>query len=158
MSVQVSRGYLGEDGKMLQLKQGLMALGVSFLVVQPSLAQEEEELAPGYNACIADSGYSDFAMLDCVSSAYSYWDKVLNQNYKLAMQGCQDSEDPAKCRQILRQAERHFVAYKEGITDYLMLAAGGSAMGSLDRVSINYTLVLLTRQQAKVLAQYTGQN
>ena len=68
-----------------------VAGGLSLLAVAPAYAEEEyEEVAPGYDQCIADSGYNDRAMADCTYQAVEYWDSQLNANYNELRQYCNE--------------------------------------------------------------------
>ena len=58
---------------------GAGALLVCLGTVQP--CQAEEELAPGFDACMEKSGGVTVEMRMCLDQAYKYWDAELNGNY-----------------------------------------------------------------------------
>ena len=126
---------------------GLMAV-IGFI---DSTQAKEDELAPGFNQCMEQSGGITAAMNDCVSDAYAYWDKQLNVNYKQAMGACSDSMAPQACRQSLKQAERSWIAYKDNMSTYLVNKYGAEAIGSLDLLNIKIFVVEQTRRQAQLL-------
>ena len=132
----------------------LSAAAVLAVLLSVGTAQAQgEELAPGYNQCMEASGGVTASMSACAAEAYQYWDQQLNQNYRQAMQNCQDTEDPAKCQALLKKSERAWVSYKETLSDYLVLSCGGSAIGTLDLLNISIMMVEETKKQARYLAQ-----
>ena len=104
------------------------------LVVAPALAQQqEEELAPGFNACVQQSGGATTQMAACGQAAYEFWDKRLNEAYKKARQACFD----AACQERLRGMQRHWIQYKEAMGDVLFrgLERVGGSMNRLNAVA-----------------------
>lgn len=89
------------DGKhhgrssMSKLRLLLCCLALLFLTA-PAMA-EENELAPGFDRCMEQSGGVTTEMLGCLQQAYEYWDVRLNANYKKARQACKSSSDPKAC-------------------------------------------------------------
>ncbi len=121
---------------------GLLAAGLA----APSAAMAaEEELAPGFNACM-QRGYSTANMVECYNSAYEYWDKILNKNYKKAMKNCDEDGTP-ECKAKLKQAQRAWIQYKESMSDYIV----SSSDGSISRVNAISFLAEETKKQAKML-------
>ena len=121
---------------------GLLAAGLA----APSAAMAaEEELAPGFNACM-QRGYSTANMVECYNSAYEYWDKILNKNYKKAMKNCDEDGTP-ECKAKLKQAQRSWIQYKESMSDYIV----SSSDGSISRVNAISFLAEETKKQAKML-------
>ncbi len=121
---------------------GLLAAGMA--MPSASMAQEEE-LAPGFNACM-QRGYSTADMVECFNAAYEYWDKALNRNYKLAMKNCDENGLP-ECKAKLKKAQRAWIQYKEGMSDYIV----SSSDGTMSRVSAISFLAEETKKQAKML-------
>ena len=103
----------------------------------------EEELAPGYGACIGRASGSSAGMLQCGSEAFAYWDKKLNASYKKAMDRCPDES----CRKNLKDAERAFVKYKEGMQDMVLRQDNGFDV----RLESQLFGIEATRRQARLL-------
>lgn len=87
---------------MPQLRLLLCCLALLFLAA-PAMA-EEDELAPGFDRCMEQSGGVTMEMMGCFQQAYDYWDARLNANYQKARQACQNSSDPkgwsANCSRV----------------------------------------------------------
>ena len=75
---------------MPKLRLLLCCLALLFLAA-PAMA-EEDELAPGFDRCMEQSGGVTTEMLGCLQQAYEYWDARLNTNYKKARQACNEKE------------------------------------------------------------------
>ncbi len=120
--------------------------------VWPALAAEEEELAPGYSACL-EKAVSTLDMQQCTSDAYDYWDKILNENYAQALQQCTQAEDEKACRDKIRTAQRLWVQYKEAMTDVIVELEGG---GSLSRLLASDFAATETKKQARLLEPSSG--
>ena len=120
------------------------------LAILPATARGEEELAPGFDACIGKA-VSTVDQVDCLSRAYEYWDKQLNANYQQARAQCASAEKPDLCRAHLLKAERAWVAYKEAMGDVVWDMNGG---GSISRVSALGFTVEETKKQAKLLKSF----
>lgn len=131
-----------------------MAVLCALSAVTAGNASAEEELAPGYNKCMEESGYSDLPMIDCISQAADYWDKQLNINYQKARQECSNTDNPQKCQQLLQKAERNWIAFKDNFVAYLNEQAGGSAMGTADRLQIAMFLAQANREQSRNLQYF----
>lgn len=71
-------------------------LAVAILCL-PQILHAEEELAPGYNACM-DAAVSNVDMRHCVGMAHEYWEKILSQNYKKQESACVQDESPGECK------------------------------------------------------------
>ena len=84
--------------------QGLLI--ASLALPSASLAQEQgsEELAPGFDACMGQAT-ATVEMVNCLNSAYEYWDGILNRNYRQAIRDCADSGEP-ECKKKLQKAQR----------------------------------------------------
>lgn len=96
---------------MPQLRLLLCCLALLFLAA-PAMA-EEDELAPGFDRCMEQSGGVTMEMMGCFQQAYDYWDARLNANYKKARQACQNSSDPKGWSDKLLKGQRAWVQYKE---------------------------------------------
>lgn len=121
-------------------------LAVSFLCPPLRAAEDREELAPGFNACVRQSGGSTPQMVACGQAAYEYWDKRLNDEYKKARQACFDDA----CRDRLQNMQRLWVRYKEAMGDVLFrsLDRVGGSMSRLDAVTFSAEE---TKKQAELL-------
>ena len=94
---------------MPKLRLLLCCLALLFLAA-PAMA-EEDELAPGFDRCMKQSGGVTTEMLGCLQQAYEYWDARLNTNYKKARQACKSSSDPKACSVKLLKGQRAWVQY-----------------------------------------------
>ena len=126
--------------------------GLLFLTA-PAMA-EEDELAPGFDRCMEQSGGVTTEMLGCLQQAYEYWDARLNTNYKKARQACKSSSDPKACSDKLLKGQRAWVQYKEVFTDLVQLPNEGGSMARLNSMSF---LTGETRKQALLLGQIAGE-
>ncbi|HJD97531.1 lysozyme inhibitor LprI family protein [Mailhella massiliensis] len=125
----------------------VMLLSGLLLTVVHGAALAEEELAPGYNICM-ENALSNMDMMDCTQAAYEHWDKVLNENYAVALKACDDAVDPAACRANIKKAERLWVQYKEAMAEAVADLNGG---GSLSRLAAESFLAEETKKQATLL-------
>ena len=137
---------------MPKLRLLLCCLALLFLAA-PAMA-EEEELAPGFDRCMEQSGGVTTEMLGCLQQAYEYWDVRLNANYKKARQACKNSSDPNACSDKLLKGPRAWVQYKEVFTDLVQLPNEGGSMARLNSMS---SLTGETRKQALLLGQLAGE-
>lgn len=129
---------------------GAGALLVCLGTVQP--CQAEEELAPGFDACMEKSGGVTVEMRMCLDQAYKYWDAELNGNYSSAMNRCNDTDDPKACKNRLCNAERLWVQYKEAMSDAIM----GYEDGTMGPVLGADFLARETKKQALELGGVSG--
>lgn len=137
---------------MPKLRLLLCCLALLFLTA-PAMA-EEDELAPGFDRCMEQSGGVTTEMLNCLQQAYEYWDARLNANYKKARQACKSSSDPKACSDKLLKGQRAWVQYKEAFTDLVQLPNEGGSMARLNSMSF---LTGETRRQALLLGQVAGE-
>ena len=137
---------------MPKLRLLLCCLALLFLAA-PAMA-EEDELAPGFDRCMEQSGGVTTEMLGCLQQAYEYWDARLNTNYKKARQACKSSSDPKACSDKLLKGQRAWVQYKEAFTDLVQLPNEGGSMARLNSMSF---LTGETRTQALLLGQLAGE-
>lgn len=137
---------------MPKLRLLLCCLALLFLAA-PAMA-EEEELAPGFDRCMEQSGGVTTEMLGCLQQACEYWDVRLNANYKKARQACKSSSDPNACSDKLLKGQRAWVQYKEVFTDLVQLPNEGGSMARLSAMSF---LTGETRKQALLLEQLAGE-
>ena len=133
---------------MPQLRLLLCCLALLFLAA-PAMA-EEDELAPGFDRCMEQSGGVTMEMMGCFQQAYDYWDARLNANYKKARQACQNSSDPKGLSDKLLKGQRAWVQYKELFADLVQLPNEGGSMARLSAMSF---LTGETRKQALLLEQ-----
>ena len=113
----------------------------------PSALAAEEEFAPGYSDCLAKA-VSSMDIQQCTNDAYTYWDNILNTNYTLALQQCDQASDAKVCREKLRKAQRLWVQYKEAMADAIGELEGG---GSLGRLLASDFAASETKKQARLL-------
>ena len=119
---------------------------VPFLLV--ASARAEDELMPGYNACMEKATCTADAM-ECISAAYLHWDAILNANFKKAKASCGDYDKPEECTANLLKAQRAWIQYRDAMAQVILDADGG---GSIARVSANSFFAKETKKQAQLLA------
>ncbi len=110
-------------------------------------SRAEEELAPGFGACIERSNGGDIAMTQCAHEAYEYWDRKLNIYYKKAKASCESDS----CRKKLLSAQRAWVQYKEKMQDVILMDFTG---GTLSRLNSAMFAVQVTKYQAEQLESF----
>ena len=113
-----------------------------------ALAQPQEELAPGFDACVQQSGGATPQLVACAQAAYEFWDKRLNEEYKKARQACFDET----CREKLLGAQRHWIQYKEAMGDMLFRGLQRTG-GSMDRLNAVTFSAEETKKQTLLLQE-----
>ncbi len=135
-------------GAMIRCKMLLFVSAVAVMCAALTTpAHCEEELAPGFNACI-DKAASTADHLDCLRTAFDFWDRQLNTNFKQAKADCAGGENAQQCLANLLKAQRAWVQYKEAMSQVVWDMEGG---GSNSRLSANSFLVQETKKQALLL-------
>ena len=105
-----------------------VAGGLSLLAVAPAYAEEELEVAPGFDQCIADSGYNDRAMADCTYQAVEYWDSQLNANYNELRQYCNElgeyegPEVKSECLLVIKSTQLVWIKYRDAMEGLVPLS------------------------------------
>lgn len=123
-----------------------ISLTCLFLLAGGSL--QAEELAPGFDEC-EGKAQSTADNLECLSQAFSYWDNILNENFKVAKDACSEAERPKTCVSDLVKAQKLWIQYKDTMSAVIMELNGG---GSLSRILANSFLARETKKQAKLLS------
>lgn len=131
--------------RLLTAKFVMCGLLVAGMAAPSAALAAEEELAPGFNACMNRSSATT-DMVACYDSAYKFWDNILNKNYKKAMKNCEENGTP-ECKANLKKAQRAWIQYKEGMSDYIY----NSSDGSMSRLSAIGFLTEETKKQAQLL-------
>lgn len=128
----------------------VIGLLCAFLVFSAGAAQaeEEEELAPGFKACMEKAGGVTPNITACQEEALEYWDKQLNINYKQQMEATKDALRPEARKAALLKAERAWIAYRDAMADFVGDWREG---GTLARVIGMSFLLQTTKMQAKFL-------
>ncbi len=109
----------------------------------------EEELAPGFNACM-DKAVSTADMVACMNTGIEHWDTILAKNYAEAEKGCLDP-DKARCdeyRSLLRASMKSWKAYRSDTASYLGQVSGGT----IDRLNAAMFYLRVTKQYAQAIA------
>lgn len=128
------------------LKTFVTSLICFFLLAGGSI--RADELAPGFDEC-EGKAQSTADNLECLSQAYTYWDNILNENFKVAKDACSEAERPKICVSDLVKAQRLWIQYKDTMSAVIMELNGG---GSLSRILANSFLARETKKQAKLLS------
>ena len=124
---------------------GLLALCIALPV------QAEEEFAPGYNACWEKvTRAQDNA--GCWGEAATYWDGVLNKNYKKALAFCDDTNQGENCKNAVRQAQLNWIKYKEAMMRAIPYIEGPAGVHMHDAAVAEF-LARETKKQAKALVE-----
>lgn len=133
-----------------------VAGGLSLLAVAPAYAEEELEVAPGFDQCIADSGYNDRAMADCTYQAVEYWDGQLNANYNELRKYCSElgdiegSEVKNECLLVIKSTQLVWIKYRnamEGLVPYLSPNRGGT----MEALDVSSDMLQIVQDQANLL-------
>lgn len=125
---------------------GVLAIASVFVFSFTAVA--DEELSPGYNACMAASGGVTVQMRKCQNDAFIYLDGKLNKIYKQAMLSCNDEGDSKACKNTILKMQRAWIKYKEATVDYLFMALGD---GTLTPVAVDDFVNQTTKDQVKKL-------
>lgn len=125
---------------------GVLAIASVFVFSFTAVA--DEELSPGYNACMAASGGVTVQMRKCQNDAFIYLDGKLNKIYKQAMLSCNDEGDSKACKNTILKMQRAWIKYKEATVDYLFMALGD---GTLTQVVVDDFVNQTTKEQVKKL-------
>ncbi|MEO1193621.1 MAG: lysozyme inhibitor LprI family protein [Pseudomonadota bacterium] len=91
-------------------KLSLSIAAACLVSIVPARAEEVpkgSEVDKAYQVCLDAAIYPD-ASFACIETASEAWDKILNANYKTAMDGL-DPENQA----LLRDAQRKWLAYRD---------------------------------------------
>lgn len=119
--------------KLKKWTLNLCLIGVLLLpshpMVQTALAREEqieEELAPGFNACISRST-STMEMRQCNADAIKYWQEKLDKVLTLAKNMCEQANQPDICKEFLNKSQAAWQDYVDIMANYYMEVNGGSA-------------------------------
>lgn len=106
------------------------------LILQSPLAYAnpaaEEELAPGFNACISRSS-SVSEMRQCNASAIQYWQDRLDKALSRAGAMCEQANQPESCKKSLNRAQTAWQDYVEMMANYRMEVSGGGSEGLLEQ-------------------------
>ena len=127
---------------------GILAALAVIAFSNVSFAYDNEEIAPGYNACMDATQGVTSQMLKCQEKAYSFVDTELNVNYQMAMKACNKEGDPKACKVTILKMQRVWIKYKEATADYLYMALGD---GTLTPVLVNDFVNRATKDQGDKL-------
>lgn len=122
------------------MKQLMLAACLAALPLAGAAA--EGPLSGTYSACMEKSGGVTVAMQDCIADELALQDKRLNAAYKALM-----DKIPAKRKTQLRDAQRKWIAFRDGNCAFYADPDGGSA----DRLAANECVVTATAQRAAEL-------
>lgn len=112
-------------------------------------AYAEEELAPGFNACMEKANGVISDSMDCLTQAYEYWDKKLNANFKKVLSEFNSNDESGKQdRKNIIQAQKAWLKYRDSMVEAIFSLNG---RGSLAREIANSFLAEETKKQAKWL-------
>lgn len=133
--------------KKLSVVSGVLC---AFLVFAAGAAQaeEEEKVAPGFNACMEKAGGVTPNITACQEEALEYWDKQLNIYYKKQMAETKEAVNPERRKAALLKAERAWIAYRDAMADFVGDSREG---GTLARVIGMSFLLQTTKMQAKFM-------
>lgn len=109
--------------------------------------QTEEELAPGFNACIENSS-SVNDMRRCNADAIAYWQDKLDKALGRAKSLCGQANQPDNCLDYLNESQAAWQDYVEMAANYYMEANGG---GSIGLVKQGYFRAKAIKAQVRIL-------
>lgn len=101
-------------------------LALAFFCLPGISHAEEDELAPGFKACM-DEATSTATMMTCMNNAIEHWEKVLAKNYAQAEKNCE--EDDNRCagyRSLLQATMTSWKTYRADMAAYLGQVSGGT--------------------------------
>lgn len=102
----------------------------------PALANEDadwaEANAPETQECL-DNAAATSDQLECLGTAYEYWDKVLNDAYKQRRADCDKTSNPKACKDKLKAAQIKWIKYKE--KHAAELSDGNGSLGRVEGMS-----------------------
>lgn len=124
----------------------LLVTVISFGTCSVSFAADEPDL----DKCMDNSGGVTYEMNACLDESLSYWDAMLNTNYKLALKGCLETDDPAQCKKALKTSERNWLKYRDSTVDLIYIRIGGT----IAQIEAKSFILKATKRQAEDLSVY----
>lgn len=97
------------------VKKSLLSM---MLVSGIALAETTPDIEDIFNKC-RDKADNTVQMNECSSKRLEAYDARLNKAYKKSLAKCGESDNPAKCKEELKEAERNFIKYKESMLKHL---------------------------------------
>lgn len=119
------------------------ALAAAALMAAPAPSHAEEELAPGYDACLDRAGGVTADMKECAQAAYDHWDRMLNTSYSRVRKAMGKTEAGN-----LLKAQRLWIQYRDAMSQSVFDLAGGGSAAGLDALVF---MAEETRKQARLL-------
>lgn len=127
----------------------LLLIALTCLCLSGISHAQEEEPAPGFNACM-DNAQTTVDMAECTNSGIEHWNAVLKESYAQA-QEC-PFEDEARCAEYqasLVKSMTAWEAHRDATATYLAGASGGT----MDILNSVMFVLETTRAQALLLQQ-----
>lgn len=89
--------------------------------------QDPAEVLPVHISKCYQDAFATIDIIDCINAETEYWDRLLNENYKKAMQSCvevardnfegvEQQEFEAKCKQQLKSTQLTWIKYRDGMS------------------------------------------
>ena len=100
------------------MKRVFFLLSVMLL---PAIIFADIRISPQYESCMEKSGGVTLAMRICNGNELKYQDKILNKNYKLAMNVLDIQH-----RNELKKVQRLWMEYRDAKCDFLFGLTGGT--------------------------------
>lgn len=113
--------------------------------------QYGEELAPGFDQCMENSGGVTSEMLACYDHAQVYWKGRLNELNAQRLAKCADDMEPKECIASAKKAQKALDDYLEVVGDTYILMPTYSENGSLGLVTFADDFTHLLRDNVKYL-------
>lgn len=91
-----------------------------FFACQAEKACAEEELAPGFSACIGDA-MGKRMIRHCYLEADKYWGEKLETAYSRLLARCAKAGHPDKCKDRVRKMQRSWLQYANLMSEILLV-------------------------------------
>ncbi|MDR1110259.1 MAG: DUF1311 domain-containing protein [Deltaproteobacteria bacterium] len=124
-------------------------LAVTFLLnISNNIYAEDNQFTTGIDHCLNNATeYVEFTA--CYSEAASYWDNFLNENYQKVVDLCNnDNGNGEQCLKILRNAQRSWLAYRDGMIKTIYEIMGNGQVTEMQAAEFLYSS---TQDQALIL-------
>ena len=126
----------------------LMLIALTCLCLSGISHAQDEELAPGFDACM-DKAETTSELVACADSGFEHWSAILKENYEQAKECPYDNEEQcAEYQSNLAKSMAAWEAYRDAMVNHL-----GSNGGTINRVNVSMFLLETTRSQALLLQQ-----
>lgn len=122
------------------------------------IAQAAEPTLPADVQKCYDNAVATPDIIECSNKEAEYWDKVLNENYKIAMQSCtkiaqdyyegaEQKDFEAKCKKKLKSTQLTWLKYRDGMAD-VQCELSPNYRGTMQQLECASAYTTLVKEQA----------